>query len=115
MRAYDETGRLLPLDPAKTHVDAPVLVERDTMLLRLLASLRASRRPLYDRVSSAKRAASRDELVVELNTLPVRTMANVTLERLADVEPVESDLARRQLHATEIDLRFRDQMIARLP
>jgi len=34
--------------------------------------------------------------------------------RLADIFPVESDLARRQLRAEELDLRYRDQVIARL-
>jgi hypothetical protein len=33
---------------------------------------------------------------------------------LTDIIPVERDLSRRQLHAAELDLRFRDQVIARL-
>jgi cell division protein FtsQ len=39
----------------------------------------------------------------------------VTVYRLGDVLPVELDLARRQLQVAELDLRFRDQVIARLP
>ena len=50
----------------------------------------------------------------ELKSQPVRAMKDVTLERLADIEPVEADLGRKQLRATEIDLRYRDQVIARL-
>jgi cell division protein FtsQ len=42
-------------------------------------------------------------------------MRDVSVERLAEIEPVEDDLARRQLRAVEIDLRYRDQVIARLP
>jgi cell division protein FtsQ len=42
-------------------------------------------------------------------------MTNVTLARLGDIDPVQRDLTRRQLHAAEIDLRYRDQVIARLP
>ena len=42
-------------------------------------------------------------------------MTTVTLARLGDIEPVERDLARRQLRAAELDLRYRDQVIARLP
>jgi hypothetical protein len=34
--------------------------------------------------------------------------------RLADIFPVESDLARRQARVKELDLRYRDQVIARL-
>ena len=41
-------------------------------------------------------------------------MQDVTLERLADIDPVEADLVRRQLRVAEIDLRYRDQVIARL-
>ena len=45
----------------------------------------------------------------------VRAMTNVTLARLGDIEPVQRDLVRRQLRPTELDLRYRDQVIARLP
>jgi hypothetical protein len=31
------------------------------------------------------------------------------------VTPVEADLARRHLRVAELDLRYRDQVIARLP
>ena len=45
---------------------------------------------------------------------PVRAMQDITVERLAEVEPVEMDLARKQVRVAEIDLRYRDQVIARL-
>jgi cell division protein FtsQ len=38
----------------------------------------------------------------------------VTVRRLEDLEPVERDLANRRLSAVELDLRYRDQVIARL-
>jgi hypothetical protein len=41
-------------------------------------------------------------------------MQDVSIERLAEVVPVEEDLARKQLRVAEIDLRFKDQVIARL-
>jgi cell division protein FtsQ len=44
----------------------------------------------------------------------VRALADVTLNRFADLELVENDLARRRLRAIELDLRYRDQVIARL-
>jgi hypothetical protein len=59
-------------------------------------------------------AAGADELVLQLNSGSVRAMQDVTLDRLADIEPVEADLARKQLRVAEIDLRYRDQVIARL-
>lgn len=110
---YDARGVALPIDPANVTVDAPVLMQRDTALLRLLGAMRLDMPSLYARVSMVRRAG-RDELILQLRTAPVRTMQDVTLERLAELEPVEADLARRQLRVSEIDLRYRDQVIARL-
>jgi len=110
---YDARGVALPIDLASVNVDAPVLMQRDTALLRLLGAMRADMPTLYARVSMVRRA-SRDELILQLRTAPVRTMMDVTLERLAELEPVEADLARKQLRVSEIDLRYRDQVIARL-
>lgn len=112
--AYDARGVALPMDLTRTPVDAPVVPQRDVGILRLLGVLRVERPSLYARVSQV-RPAGTDELVLDLTELPVRTMRDVTVERLAEIEPVENDLARRQLRAAEIDLRYRDQVIARLP
>jgi len=46
--------------------------------------------------------------------LRVRVPVGLSVERLADIFPVETDLARRQAHVDELDLRYRDQVIARL-
>jgi len=94
-------------------VDAPVLMQRDVALLRLLGRIRTGMPALYARVSSVRRVG-RDELVLQLKTGPVRAMIDVTLNRLADLDPIEADLARRQVRVAEIDLRYRDQVIARL-
>jgi cell division protein FtsQ len=112
-RVYDERGVLLPIDPTRGTVDVPVLMQRDTALLRLLGAVRVGMPGLYARVSSVRRVG-RDELVLQLKTGPVRAMSDVSLARLADIDPVEADIARRQLRVVEIDLRFRDQVIARL-
>jgi cell division protein FtsQ len=112
-RVYDERGVALPIDPARVPVDAPVLVERDTALLRLLGAMRAARPTLYARVSEVRRVG-KNELILQLKTLPVRAMMNVTLDRLSDIDPVEADLSRKQLRVAELDLRYRDQVIARL-
>jgi cell division septal protein FtsQ len=113
LSVYDARGVALPIDPASVTVDAPVLMQRDTALLRLLGAMRTEMPTLYARVSTVRRAG-RDELILQLKTEPVRAMQDVTLERLADLEPVEADLARKQLRVSEIDLRYRDQVIARL-
>lgn len=44
----------------------------------------------------------------------VRAAVDVSAGRFADLGPVEDDLARRGVHPAELDLRFRDQVVARL-
>ncbi len=112
-RVFDAGGRQLPIDPARVPVDAPVLLQRDTTVLRLLGSMRRDMAALYNRVSAIQRVGA-DELLIQLSSEPVRAMHDVTLDRLADIAPVEEDLARKQLRVAEIDLRYRDQVIARL-
>ncbi len=112
LRPYDASGLPLPIDPSKAAVDVPILASRDTAVLRLLGELRRSAPELYQRVSDVRREG--DEVDFSLPTLLVRAMADVTVHRLEDLGPVERDLARRQLAVAELDLRFRDQVIARL-
>ncbi len=116
LRAVDERGRRLPLDPSRTPVDAPIVTAapRDTIVYHLLGAMQREAPVLYARLSSI-RATGADEIVLQIADLPVRAMTNVTLARLGDIDPVERDLARRQLRPTELDLRYRDQVIARLP
>jgi cell division protein FtsQ len=109
----DEDGAALPIDLTRTTVDAPIVAYRDAGLFRLLGRMRVEAPELYGRVSEAARAG-KDEVLLRISSVPVRAMADVSVERLADVGPVEQDLARRQLRAAEIDLRYRDQVIARL-
>jgi cell division protein FtsQ len=110
----DGQGRQLPIDPSATALDLPILAARDTALARLLAELRASYPSLFAKVSEIRREG-RNELLVRLADARVRALANVSADRLADITPVEADLARRHLRVAELDLRYRDQVIARLP
>ena len=114
LRAYDDRGTLLPIDLARTPVDAPILSRRDLELLHLLGVLRNEAPTLYDRLSEISITAP-DEVLLQFAGTPVRAMRDVSPARLAEIAPVEDDLARRGLHAAEIDLRYRDQVIARLP
>jgi cell division protein FtsQ len=113
IRAFDEHGLVLPFDPTRSPVDAPILASPDTALLRLLAEIRVRLPALYARTSEVSRHG-REELLLRLDTVPVRAMADVTVDQLAEIDPVEADLARAQQRVTEIDLRYRDQVIARL-
>ena len=112
LKPYDASGLPLPIDPSRKPVDAPILAHRDTTALRLLADLRQRAPELYQRLSDVRRVG--DEFDFTFATFLVRAMTNVTVRRLEDVEPVERDLAARRLQASELDLRFRDQVIARL-
>jgi cell division protein FtsQ len=116
LRAVDERGRALPLDPSRTPVDAPVVnaTSRDTAVYHLLGAMLREAPRLYARISSITRTGN-DEILLRVADLNVRAMTSVTLARLSDIEPVERDLAQRQLRPVELDLRYRDQVIARLP
>lgn len=114
-RVYDERGVSLPIDPTAADVNAPILARADSGILRLLGTARRTAPRLYGRFSEVRKEGGGRELVVVFDSLPVRAPADVTLQRLADAELVEQDLARRRLRPSELDLRFRDQVIARLP
>lgn len=111
--AVDEDGVVLPIDPSRVDVDLPVVQRADTILLALLADLREESPELFGRISAARRNAH-GEFELSLPSYSVRTGAGVTAARLADIVPVEHDLARRGSRIAELDLRFRDQVIARL-
>jgi cell division septal protein FtsQ len=113
LEPLDASGRTLPIDPSRVNVDLPVLARRDTAVLRLLGELRERSPQIYERVSAARRAA-RGEIVLEMGAIRVRAMDDVSVERLTDILPVEADLARRQARVAELDVRYRDQVIARL-
>ena len=110
---FDERGRQLPLDPSRVPVDLPIAARRDTALFGFLARVRAQRPSVFARLSDVARVGEK-EIVIHFDALPVRAMLDVTPDRLAEIFPVEADLARRQARVAELDLRFRDQVIARL-
>lgn len=121
----DADGRALPIDPSRVGgVDVPLVSAADRATLRLLGALRDTAPVLFARVSEVRRAGA-EELRFAVSPgagasagqspFVVRAGLDVTPARLADLLPVESDLARRRVRVVEIDLRFRDQVIARLP
>jgi cell division protein FtsQ len=123
-RAYDERGIALPIDPTVTEVNAPIVSRVDSALFRLLGDARLEAPTLYARLSEVRREpspagpalrSSGGDLVLVLDSVPVRASSDVTLQRLADIELVERDLARRRVRPLELDLRYKDQVIARLP
>jgi cell division septal protein FtsQ len=113
LRPHDASGRALPFDPSRIPVDLPIVPRRDTAMLRLLGDIRAADPELFARVSELRREG-RDELVLQLVTLAVRVPADISMDRLAQISSVEADLVKRRARVVELDLRFRDQVIARL-
>ncbi len=111
-KAYDERAVVLPIDPTRSEVDVPILFAPDSVMLRLLGAVRTKAPGLYGRMSEIRRDQA-GEITFVLDSHPVRTLSDVTLQRLTDLELVESDLARRRVRVTELDLRYRDQVIAR--
>jgi cell division protein FtsQ len=114
-RAYDARGVALPIDLTQADVNAPILSSAEPALLRLLARARTESPGLYRRMSEIRREGAAGDLRFILDSIPVLALRDITLQRLADIELVEQDLARRKLRAVELDLRYRDQVIARLP
>ena len=126
---YDSLGKQLPIDPARTSLDLPIVATADPVLLKLVGAIRAAEPRVFDRIEDVRRSG-RDEIVLSLSqrtaevpagnatpqseTLRVRVPIGLSVERLADIFPVETDLARRQVKVSELDLRYRDQVIARL-
>lgn len=114
LAAVDAAGERLPLDPAGTALDVPIVTRRDSALLGLLDRIRDGAPSLWLRISEA--ALERDGSArLQLDGVTLRARTDVTVARLGDIFPVEADLARRRLRAAELDVRFRDQVIARLP
>lgn len=114
LEPVDSAGVVLPIDPAREDIDLPIANHRDKAILALLTSVRAENPMLYRRISEVSRDG-KDAVVLRLNpSLRVRAPMGVSVARLADIFPVESDLIRRRANVAELDLRYRDQVIARL-
>ena len=113
-KAYDDGGRVLPLDPARWGVDLPIVPRADTALLRLLGELKAEAPEFYARISEARRVGQ-DEVALQLVDVTVRAMLDMRADRLLQLSSVEADLTRRRLRPVELDLRYKDIVIARLP
>lgn len=141
LEPVDTSGTVLPIDPVTEELDLPVVNQRDVRMLALLGSIRSGEPRLYQRISEVSRdgrsgivmlleppgqstrsaapTGIRDSLNGETashhpGSLRVRAPVGVSVSRLADIFPVESDLVRRRASVAELDLRYRDQVIARL-
>jgi len=142
LEPVDSGGVVLPIDPTREDLDLPIANQRDVPLLALLGAVRAGQPALYRRISEISRDGKTDFIMrlvplggvspqasdsttadsaasvvgthAASRSLRVRAQLGVSVSRLADIFPVESDLLRRRASVAELDLRYRDQVIARL-
>jgi len=140
----DSVGATLPIDPTlEPALDIPIADQRDVALTRMLGDVRAKSSVLYRRISEVSRSGAGDIVILLTTTNPasrlvaldsgatqsdstssttsntpsllrVRAKVGVSAARLTDIFPVEFDLRRRGARVAELDLRYRDQVIARL-
>ena len=115
LRAVDVRGLSLPIDPTRVNVDLPIVPGRDVPMLGLLYNVRVREPGLFERISEVRRNGPRELVLRFTDGITVRATGDLTATRLADIKLVEQDLVRRQIAAAELDLRYRDQVIARLP
>lgn len=114
LEPVDSAGRVLPIDPSVADIDLPIANQRDKAVLALLSEARSQNPIVYHRISEISRDG-KDGIIIRLApALRVRALLGVSVERLSDIFPVESDLIRRRANVAELDLRYRDQVIARL-
>jgi len=113
LHPYAGSGRALPIDPSRAALALPVIFTPDPRLLLELDRMRREQPAFFARISQAARDKSGD-LVLGLDGFRVRAPLGVSADGLTDIFPVELDLARRGLAVAELDLRYRDQVIARI-
>ncbi len=144
LEPVDSLGISLPIDPAlDPPLDLPIANQRDVALTRMLGDIRERSSALFRRISEVSRTGSGDVLLLLTSgstpmrrppgdsatsqadsattsyvnspeMLRVRARVGVSAARLTDIFPVEFDLRRRGARVAELDLRYRDQVIARL-
>ncbi len=109
----DRSARPLPIDPSQTPLDLPLVARQDSAALRLLGDLLEAEPALFARVSELRWDADGGMRVILAGVI-VRTGPQVSADRFAEILPVEADLVRRGHRVRELDLRYRDQIVARI-
>ena len=72
---------------------------------------------VYDGTSAADAGIAAGDTITAVDGKAIAdaaALSTVTADRLAEITAVEDDLARRHVAVAELDLRYRDQVIARL-
>jgi hypothetical protein len=107
----DETGRMLPFDPALAAPDLPVVPGADPVVARVLASVQAQDPSLFADVGTAWRVGG--DVVLEVRGRWLWFRPDVSAEDIRAVMAVAHDLARRGRNYQGLDGRFAGQVIVR--
>ena len=113
LRPIDAAGRRLPVDPAVVSMDLPIVSVHGAAVWPMLDSLRAAQPALYAKVSDVRREGAH-ELRFSVAGVLVRALDGIGARRIAEIVPVAEDLLHRRVRVAELDLRYRDQVIARI-
>jgi cell division septal protein FtsQ len=107
----DSSGRVLPFDPAATAPDLPIAASADSIIGRVLASVREHDPVLFAGIGIAKRV--HEDVVLEWEGRRLWFGSAVTAEDIRAVMAVAQDLARQGRNYRELDGRFAGQVIVR--
>jgi cell division septal protein FtsQ len=111
MLIMDERGRALPLDPAESAPDLPVVSRPDSLVAVLLAQVQAVDPDLFARTSAAWRSGA--DVVLDVEGRRYWFRPHATAEAILAVTAVAADLARKNKDYRELDGRFAGQVVVR--
>lgn len=107
----DETGRILPFDPAESAADLPVASAPDRVVGRVLANVRAQEPALFAEIATAARLGG--DILLVARDRRIWFGPDVSAEEIRAVMAVAHDLARRGQTYSELDGRYAGQVIVR--
>ena len=107
----DAHGRVLPFDPARSAPDLPLASAPDSLVARLLGTVRAVEPGTYARVTSARRMDG--DVVLEVGGRRLLFRPGASAEEIRAVMAVAQDLGRQNRTFRELDGRFAGQVVVR--
>lgn len=112
MVALDGAAQPLPYDPAATGLDLPLVPRADTVVVGVLARVRAADSTLFQEVDAAERGPG-NAVILELGQRRVMVRGIPTIEDVQAVAAVRRHLIATGRSYTELDARFAGWVVAR--
>lgn len=110
----DSEARPLPYDPARVHIDLPVVAATDRALVAVVALVRGLDAEMYAEVMAARRTEDGD-IVLEFRGQMVVFKAAPTIGDILKVTAVRRHLAETGAVYDRLDARFDGLVVARRP